>query len=62
MKRWILVSLAVATLAACSSVGVGVGIGFPIGSHGGVGVSVGGTVPLLKPKPAEPPASAASTP
>jgi hypothetical protein len=47
-----------ALMAGCESVGVGVGIGVPIGRGGGVGVSVGGTVPL--PRPAEPPASAAS--
>jgi hypothetical protein len=49
-----------ALLAACGSVGVGVGIGIPIGSRGGAGISIGGTVPL--PQKAEPAASAASAP
>jgi hypothetical protein len=53
--------IAAAALIGCGSVGVGIGVGFPVGSHGGVGVSVGGTVPLPA-KPAQPPASAASAP
>jgi predicted small secreted protein len=61
MKKIVVAVLVGATLAACNSVGIGVGVGFPIGSHGGGGVSVGGTVPLPA-KPAEPPASAASAP
>ena len=51
----------VALLAACESVGVGIGLGIPIGSRGGAGISIGGTVPLPV-KPAEPAASAASAP
>ncbi len=59
--RLLLASLACALLAACGSIGVGIGIGIPIGGHGGVGVTIGGTVPLPA-RPAEPPASAASAP
>jgi predicted small secreted protein len=63
MKRWILIVAVVGPglLAACNSIGVGVGIGVPIGGRGGVGVTIGGSVPLPT-RPAEPPASAASAP
>jgi hypothetical protein len=61
MKTSVLAALLGTLLAGCNSVGIGVGVGFPIGSHGGAGVSIGGTVPLPA-KPAEPPASAASAP
>jgi hypothetical protein len=63
MKRWIWIVAIVGpgVLAACNSIGVGVGIGVPIGSRGGVGVTVGGSVPLPT-RPADPPASAASAP
>jgi hypothetical protein len=62
MKRWMVVATAAAALTwGCNSIGVGVGIGVPIGSRGGVGVTVGGSVPLPT-RPAEPPASAASAP
>jgi hypothetical protein len=63
MKRGIAVTLLglAVVAAACESIGVGVGIGIPIGSRGGVGVSVGGTVPLPT-RPAEPAASAPKAP
>ena len=62
MKRWMVVATAAAALTwGCNSIGAGVGIGVPIGSRGGVGVTVGGSVPLPT-RPAEPPASAASAP
>jgi hypothetical protein len=57
MKRVVTWALVLMALSACGSVGVGLGIGIPIGSRGGVGVSVGGSVPLPA-KPAESPASA----
>jgi hypothetical protein len=60
-RRWLVVlAAAISLLAACNSIGVGVGIGVPIG-RGGVGVTVGGSVPLPT-RPAEPAASAASAP
>lgn len=59
--RLLAAALVCALLVACGSVGVGIGIGIPIGGHGGVGVTIGGTVPLPA-RPAEPPASAASAP
>ena len=35
-------------LSACSSLGVGVGIGTGFGGHGGIGVNLGGNIPLNK--------------
>ena len=35
-------------LSACSSIGLGVGIGTGFGGHGGIGVSLGGNIPLDK--------------
>lgn len=35
-------------LVACSSVGVGVGVGTGFGRHGGIGISLGGNIPLDK--------------
>ncbi|MBO7380192.1 MAG: CAP domain-containing protein [Neisseriaceae bacterium] len=38
----------ISLLSACSSLGVGVGIGTGFGGHGGIGVSLGGNIPLDK--------------
>lgn len=38
----------ITVLSACSSLGVGVGIGTGFGGHGGIGVSLGGNIPLDK--------------
>ena len=57
MKRFIGAVVVLAALTACESVGIGVGLGIPIGSRGGAGISVGGTVPLPN-RSAEPAASA----
>jgi hypothetical protein len=58
VMRTVLVSgLALAGLAACSSVSVGIGL--PIGRFGGI--SIGGTVPVAPAEGAAKPASAAAS-
>ena len=57
MKRFVSLAVVLATLTACESVGIGLGIGIPIGSRGGAGISIGGTVPLPT-RSGEPAASA----
>ena len=42
--------IALTALVACSSVGVGVGVGTGFGRHGGIGISLGGNIPLEKQK------------
>ena len=61
MKRVVGVAVVLAALTACESVGIGVGLGIPIGSRGGAGISIGGTVPLPT-RSAEPAASAPTAP
>ena len=53
--------LLVGGLSACESIGVGLGVGIPIGSRGGAGISIGGTLPFPVRAP-EPAASSASMP
>lgn len=61
MKRFVSMAVVLAALTACESVGIGLGVGIPIGSRGGAGISIGGTLPLPT-RSAEPAASAASAP
>jgi hypothetical protein len=61
MKRIASLVVVLAALTACESVGIGVGIGIPIGSRGGAGITIDGSVPLPG-RSAEPAASAPSAP
>lgn len=48
IRMFLYILTAMSVLSACSSVGVGVGIGTGIGRHGGIGVNLGGNIPLNK--------------
>ncbi|MBR6026865.1 MAG: CAP domain-containing protein [Neisseriaceae bacterium] len=52
MKKYITCILSIIALSACSGLNIGIGTGFG-GHHGGVGVSLGGTIPVGKNTPSQ---------
>lgn len=54
MKKYIAYILSAIALSACTATGLNVGIGTGFGgSHGGVGISLGGTIPVGKNNPSK---------